>query len=162
MSGRWLGAQQSRIVPAGRTPQLSGTPDLEQSPSPGTHDTTAIICSGKAVRRTMRRLGAEQPILHVVADQRGCPTAAGDLAGAIIAVCGAIRSGKPTFGTYHLTNAGATSRHEFAGAIFEDLAARGERVPDQVSPSPPPNFRPRRHGRRILSSIATASHKRLV
>ena len=84
--------------------------------------------------RTMRRLGAERPILRVVADQRGCPTAAGDLAGAIIAVCGAIRSGNQRFGTYHLTNAGATSWHEFAGAIFKDLAARGERVPDQVLP----------------------------
>ncbi len=82
--------------------------------------------------RTMMRLGGERPVLRVVADQRGCPTGGGDLARAIIAVCTAVKSGKGGFGTYHVANTGATSWYEMATAIFEGLAARGERVPDVI------------------------------
>jgi dTDP-4-dehydrorhamnose reductase len=82
--------------------------------------------------RTMMRLGGERPVLRVVADQRGSPTSAGDLAHAIIAVCAAMKAGKGRFGTYHVANAGATSWYEMATAIFEGLAARGEPVPEVV------------------------------
>ena len=82
--------------------------------------------------RTMMRLGGERPALRVVADQRGCPTGAGDLARAIVTVCNAIKSGQGRFGTYHAANAGATTWYDFASAIFQMLAARGERVPEIV------------------------------
>lgn len=82
--------------------------------------------------RTMMRLGAERPVLRVVNDQRGCPTGAADLACAIIAVCSAIKSGNGGFGTYHVSNAGATSWYEMAMAIFEELAARGGGVPEVI------------------------------
>jgi dTDP-4-dehydrorhamnose reductase len=82
--------------------------------------------------RTMMRLGGERPVLRVVADQRGCPTGASDLARAIIAVCTVVKSGKGGFGTYHVANTGATSWYEMARAIFEGMAARGERVPEVV------------------------------
>jgi dTDP-4-dehydrorhamnose reductase len=84
--------------------------------------------------RTMRRLGSERPVLRVVADQKGCPTSAADLARAIVAVCIAAKSGKGRFGTYHAANAGPTTWYDMAVAIFDGLAARGERVPGEVVP----------------------------
>jgi dTDP-4-dehydrorhamnose reductase len=82
--------------------------------------------------RTMMRLGGERSMVRVVADQRGCPTGAGDLARAIIAVCEATHSGKGQFGVFHVANAGATTWYEVARAIFDGLAKRGERVPEVV------------------------------
>lgn len=70
--------------------------------------------------KTMLRVGAERDELRVVDDQRGCPTAAGDLADAIIAVTGQIlNEGKAPWGTYHYCGATATTWHGFARAIFE-------------------------------------------
>jgi dTDP-4-dehydrorhamnose reductase len=72
---------------------------------------------------TMLRFGAERPVLRVVADQRGCPTAAADIASALIAIAEQISQGRANWGTFHFTAAGATSWHGFAEEIF-DLATR--------------------------------------
>ncbi len=61
------------------------------------------------------RLPAGEP-LPVVADEHGSPTRAGDLAAAILALVE-----RSPGGTFHLTNAGATSRLGWAAAV---LAAR--------------------------------------
>lgn len=82
--------------------------------------------------KTMMQLGAERETLRVVADQRGRPTAAADLAAAIVAVATALAAGRLHYGTFHVANAGETTWHGFATAIFERLAARGEPVPRQV------------------------------
>src|SRR5690606_13078104 len=55
--------------------------------------------------RTMLQLAAEREIVRVVADQQGTPTAASDIARAIVAVSTRLER-SPHFGTYHLTNAG--------------------------------------------------------
>ena len=60
---------------------------------------------------TMLRLMAAKERIGVVADQRGTPTCAVDLAGAVAAVIG---SKEPRFGTFHYTNLGETSWFEFA------------------------------------------------
>jgi dTDP-4-dehydrorhamnose reductase len=67
--------------------------------------------------RTMLRLGAERPVLRVVADQRGCPTAAADIAAALIAIAGQIERGKAEWGTFHFAAAGSTSWYGFASEI---------------------------------------------
>ena len=72
--------------------------------------------------KTMLRLGAERPVLRVVADQIGSPTSAADIAGAIRAIVQQIKSGHTKWGTYNFTSAGAVTWHGFAEAIFE-LAA---------------------------------------
>jgi dTDP-4-dehydrorhamnose reductase len=72
--------------------------------------------------KTMLRLAAERPVLRVVADQRGCPTAAADIAAALMVIAGRIERGEAKWGTYHFAGAGAASWHGFAEAIF-DLAA---------------------------------------
>ena len=78
------------------------------------------------------RVGGERPVVRVVADQRGCPTGAADLARVVVALCEAIKSGKCRFGTFHAANAGAATWYDVATAIFGELAARNERVPQVV------------------------------
>jgi len=83
--------------------------------------------------RTMLRLGAERPALSVVDDQRGGPTAAADIAAALIALAARLvrDSGAPA-GTYHFAGAPAVTWHGFAQAIFASAARHG-RTPPAVS-----------------------------
>ncbi|HVH74868.1 MAG TPA: dTDP-4-dehydrorhamnose reductase [Stellaceae bacterium] len=92
--------------------------------------------------KTMLRLGRERDVVRVVADQWGGPTAAADLARAIVAIAQQIAAGSVAWGTYHYAGAGAVSWHGFAEAIF-DLAApylgrrpRLERVATADYPTP--------------------------
>ena len=71
--------------------------------------------------KTMLRLGADRPLLKVVADQIGSPTWAADLAGAIAAMT-AQRTEIPP-GIYHYSNSGVCSWYDFALAIFEEAKA---------------------------------------
>ncbi|WP_033577825.1 dTDP-4-dehydrorhamnose reductase [Dickeya chrysanthemi] len=64
--------------------------------------------------KTMLRLGHERDSLGVVADQRGCPTYAGDIADAIIGVLQQQAEG----GLYHFCGDEEVSWHAFADAIF--------------------------------------------
>jgi len=70
-------------------------------------------------------------VLRVVADQRGCPTAAGEIARALVALAGRIASGREAWGTYHFAGAGAVTWHGFAEAIFA-LAAPWRGPPPRV------------------------------
>jgi dTDP-4-dehydrorhamnose reductase len=96
--------------------------------------------------KTMLRLAAERPVLRVVADQRGCPTAAADIAAALMVIVGHIERGEPKWGTYHFAGAGATSWHGFAEAIFDlavpQLAARPQVEPITTDQYPTPARRP--------------------
>jgi len=96
--------------------------------------------------KTMLRLAAERPVLRVVADQRGCPTAAADIAAALMVIVGHIERGEPKWGTYHFASAGATSWHGFAEAIFDlavpQLAARPQVEPITTDQYPTPARRP--------------------
>jgi dTDP-4-dehydrorhamnose reductase len=79
----------------------------------------ARASDSKAVNfvRTMLRLGATRPELRVVADQHCTPTYVPHLARAIVFLLGI--NGKPApWGTYHVTNTGETTWHEFAVEIF--------------------------------------------
>ncbi|ACL60352.1 dTDP-4-dehydrorhamnose reductase [Methylobacterium nodulans] len=106
--------------------------------------------------KTMLRLAGERDGLRVVDDQRGCPTAAADLAAALatIALRLAEDPAAPT-GTYHCVNAGATTWCGFARAIMAGAQARGARaVPVEPIPSsafPTPARRP------ANSELSTAS-----
>ena len=63
---------------------------------------------------TMLKLMRERDKIGVVADQRGTPTYAADLASAILSI---LRSPQPVYGTFHFTDLGETTWHEFAVAI---------------------------------------------
>jgi dTDP-4-dehydrorhamnose reductase len=96
--------------------------------------------------KTMLRLAAERPALRVVADQRGCPTAAADIAVVLMVIARQIERGEAKWGTYHFAGAGAASRHGFADAIFDlaapQLAARPQVEPITTDQYPTPARRP--------------------
>jgi dTDP-4-dehydrorhamnose reductase len=79
--------------------------------------------------KTMLRLGTTRDAMRVVADQRGCPTPAEGLAAGIAQVAGAIQAGKGRWGVYHLAGDEPVTWHEFATAIFGQMAARTGRAP---------------------------------
>ncbi len=87
---------------------------------------TAWIFSahGSNFVRTMLRLSATQPELRVVADQQGSPTWAGDIAAAILAVLGRLRSGSPIgYGIYHFAGVPRASWHDLAVAALQAAGA---------------------------------------
>jgi dTDP-4-dehydrorhamnose reductase len=102
--------------------------------------------------RTMLRLGLERDVLKVVADQRGAPTTAADLAATALHVAERVLSAKtsfvlPAYGTYHCTAEGETTWRDFADAIFEIAGRRVARRPTIVgiptSDYPTPAARPK-------------------
>jgi dTDP-4-dehydrorhamnose reductase len=82
---------------------------------------------------TMLRLAATREKVQVVGDQHGAPTAAPDLAGAILELVERLTApridDRDTGGIYHLAAAGETTWYGFAEAIFAGWARRGHRVP---------------------------------
>jgi len=67
--------------------------------------------------KTMLRLMKERDQLNIVADQKGRPTFAKDLAIATIQMIEAINSGKSIKGIYHFANQGETTWFDFAATI---------------------------------------------
>ncbi len=87
--------------------------------------------TGRNFLTTMLRLAAERDVVRVVTDQTGAPTYAADLASGLLAM-GRRMLAEPDddlFGTFHLTNAGATSWYGFAEAVFAEWSARGHPCP---------------------------------
>jgi dTDP-4-dehydrorhamnose reductase len=99
---------------------------------------TAWVFSGVGNNflRTMLRVGSERPVLRVVADQHGSPTAAPDLADAIASVLARLRDTgwQPDYrGVFHAVATGHTTWHGFAQAIFTAAKPHG---------GPHPNVQP--------------------
>ncbi|MBB3933663.1 dTDP-4-dehydrorhamnose reductase [Kaistia hirudinis] len=79
--------------------------------------------------KTMLRLAASRDRLTVVADQRGRPSYAPDIAAGIFAVARHLleTSAPEGRGVFHLTGGGDTTWHAFAAAIVAGAAERGGR-----------------------------------
>lgn len=94
-----------------------------------------VSADGTNFVKTMLRLGAEREVLRVVADQRGTPTHAGDLASALVTIARRF-TGNPDqpSGTWHCTNAGETTWHGLATRIFARAEELGLKVPEVVEP----------------------------
>ena len=101
--------------------------------------------------KTMLRLSAERPSLRVVADH-GLPTAAADIAAAIVAIAARIAAGDGRWGVFHFTGAGETNWHGFAEAIV--ALPEG---PFRSRRSRRPTIRPRHGVRPIRGSTAPRS-----
>ena len=79
--------------------------------------------------RTMLRLNETRDAVGVVADQRGNPTSALDIADALIAIARRIRDDKsPALrGVFHMTGTGEATWADMAEAVFSEARARGRR-----------------------------------
>jgi dTDP-4-dehydrorhamnose reductase len=80
---------------------------------------------GNNFLKTMLRLGADRSELGVVADQVGCPTYAGNIASACLAIVDGFAEGNERYGIYHYAGNGAVSWHDFALYIFEEAQRQG-------------------------------------
>jgi dTDP-4-dehydrorhamnose reductase len=92
--------------------------------------------TGRNFVRTMLSLGQTRDTLRVVADQRGCPTAAADLASAILTIAGRIEAegwDDSRAGVFHAAGSGETTWHGLAMAVFEEAARHGAKVPGTVT-----------------------------
>lgn len=87
--------------------------------------------AGKNFVRTMLTAAQRMPRLRVVADQKGCPTNAADLAVAVLAV-GRRRDRweKRHGGIFHAAGSGWTTWHGLASAVFDEAEACGMARPD--------------------------------
>ena len=83
--------------------------------------------TGKNFVRTMLTAARRTNRLRVVADQRGCPTTAADLANAILAVAERL-DGRA--GVFHAAGTGWTTWHGLARATFEEAARHGLAPPE--------------------------------
>lgn len=86
--------------------------------------------------RTILRLAQERERLTIVADQRGCPTAAIDIANACLTLASRCASEpqRAPYGVYHFAGAGEASWYELAVAIVELAAKRLDRSSQTSSP----------------------------
>ncbi|WP_230782359.1 dTDP-4-dehydrorhamnose reductase [Sphingomonas sp. Leaf37] len=106
-----------------------------------------VSAHGANFVKTMLRVAETRDTLNVVADQRGSPTSAADLAAALTTI--AVRlvedADAPT-GTFHFSNAGDISWADFATEIFRQSRLRGgpdaDVVPIPSSAYPTPAQRP--------------------
>ena len=88
--------------------------------------------------KTMLRLGATRPEINVVADQHGGPTAADDIATALISIARAFHTGRGISGTYHFSGSPDVSWADFARAIFASarIDCAVQDIPTSAYPTP--------------------------
>lgn len=88
---------------------------------------------GQNFVKTMLRLARERDELRVVADQQGRPTAAADLADAVLRVAEHAQATAAKWGTFHFAGEGSTSWHGFTEAIVAEQAAFTKREPRVIA-----------------------------
>ncbi len=89
--------------------------------------------TGKNFVLTMLNAARKTNSLRVVADQRGCPTAADDLAMTILDISDRLMSNgwdAALGGVYHAAGRGETTWHGLASAVFDRAAQHGLARPD--------------------------------
>jgi len=91
---------------------------------------TAAVYSatGKNFVRTMLELGRRQDQVQVVSDQSTNPTAAADIAAAILAIADDLATDTSDGGVFHFCGDAAVSWADFATEIFDIAAGLGERA----------------------------------
>lgn len=97
--------------------------------------------TGQNFVKTMLRLGAERPLLRVVADQMGGPTPAAAIAAALWQAARAMAEGAPG-GVHHFAGTPDCSWADFAKAIMEDAGLACQIEPIQSADYPTPAPRP--------------------
>lgn len=92
---------------------------------------------------TMLRLGAERDLLTIIDDQHGCPTAAGDIAEALLRIAERMTADPAApSGVYNFCGEGPTTWRRFAEAIFAHPSVAGtikvavQPIPTSAYPTP--------------------------
>lgn len=107
---------------------------------------------GNNMVRTILRIADQQAKLRFVDDQRGHPTFAADVAGAVRRLIVDHRTG-----IYHVTNQGPVSWFEFARAVLESAGLD----PERVEPITTKDLKPARPARRPANSVLDNAALRL-
>ncbi len=119
--------------------------ELEVDPTSAIVRTSWVVGRyGANMVKTILRLAGEHEKLSFVSDQRGHPTIAADLARMLC-----LFTRERLSGTWHVTNQGAVSWHEFAQSV---LAAAGD-DPSRVGPITTDELQPPRPAPRPANSI---------
>jgi dTDP-4-dehydrorhamnose reductase len=92
--------------------------------------------------KTMMRLMKERSQLNIVADQKGRPTYAKDLAIATMKMIEAMNAGKSIKGVYHYANQGETTWYDFAAKIKAIAGLSCDLQPIETKDFPTPAKRP--------------------
>ena len=92
--------------------------------------------------KTMMRLMKERDQLNIVADQKGRPTYAKDLAMATMKMIEAMNAGKSIKGVYHFANMGETTWFDFAATIKAIAGLSCDLQPIETKDFPTPAKRP--------------------
>jgi len=92
--------------------------------------------------KTMMRLMKERDQLNIVADQKGRPTYAKDLAIATMNMIDSINAGKAIKGVYHFANQGETTWFDFAAKIKAIAGLTCDLRPIETKDFPTPAKRP--------------------
>jgi dTDP-4-dehydrorhamnose reductase len=92
--------------------------------------------------KTMMRLMKERAQLNIVADQKGRPTYAKDLAIATMQMMEAMNAGKSIKGVYHFANQGETTWYDFAAKIKAIAGLSCDLQPIETKDFPTPAKRP--------------------
>jgi dTDP-4-dehydrorhamnose reductase len=88
-----------------------------------------VSAGGANFINTMLRLAGERDEIGVVNDQVGNPSAADDIAQAVLTVANRLIDGAVSRGTWHFVNSGSATWHDLAAHVFAAAAAQGRRVP---------------------------------
>jgi dTDP-4-dehydrorhamnose reductase len=92
--------------------------------------------------KTMMRLMKERENLNIVADQKGRPTYAKDLANATMQMIEVMNAGKTMNGVYHFANTGETTWYDFAAKIKANAGLDCTLNPIETKDFPTPAKRP--------------------
>lgn len=85
--------------------------------------------------RTMLQIGAHAPCLRVVADQKGSPTSADDLAQVILSILATLErtDRKDVYaGVYHACGGGAATWYELATHVLQEATQYGRPMPEVI------------------------------
>ncbi|WP_342146807.1 dTDP-4-dehydrorhamnose reductase [Rickettsiella endosymbiont of Aleochara curtula] len=84
--------------------------------------------------KTIICLAKEKPELNIIADQKGAPTYAGDIAQTLLKIVACLHNGRCAWGTYHYTGTPVLSWYEFAQKIVDEVKQQQPLILRKISP----------------------------
>lgn len=84
--------------------------------------------------KTILRFANEQTELRIIADQKGAPTYAGDIAQTLLTIVKCLHNNQLEWGTYHYTGTPALSWYEFAKKIIDEAQQHNHLMVKKVIP----------------------------